>query len=80
VVADAKLPMYVRTTAERYLQLPWASVLLSKRMVNRAFDLPFDAFLTEYFAGQNEAMQSEDHAAALQAYREEQDRKHSRET
>jgi hypothetical protein len=51
-------------------------VLLSKRMVNRAFDLPYDAFLPEYFAAQSEAMQSEDHAAVLQAYREEQAQKH----
>jgi enoyl-CoA hydratase/carnithine racemase len=75
VVADAELASYVRSTAERYLQSPWSSVLLSKQMTNRAFDLPFDTFLPEYFAAQTEAMQSPDHFAALQAYREEQERK-----
>jgi enoyl-CoA hydratase/carnithine racemase len=76
VVADAELPAYVRATAERYLQAPWASLLLSKHMLNRAFELPFDAALPEYFAAQAEATRSADHAAALQAYREEQAQKH----
>jgi hypothetical protein len=55
-------------------------MLLSKRMTNRAFDLPFNDFLPEYIAAQAEAMQSEDHAAALQAYREAQARKRRHET
>jgi enoyl-CoA hydratase len=75
VVADAELSSYVRGVAEGYLRIPWASVLFSKRLTNRAFDLPFDEFLPEYFAAQTEAMQSADHIAALQAYREEQARK-----
>jgi hypothetical protein len=44
-------------------------------MTNRAFDLPFGDFLEVYFAAQAEAMRSEDHMAALRAYREEQARK-----
>jgi enoyl-CoA hydratase/carnithine racemase len=75
VVADAALPAYVQRAAERYLQIPWSSVLLSKQMTNRAFDLPFDAFLPDYFAAQAQAMQSEDHFAALRAYREDEARK-----
>jgi enoyl-CoA hydratase/carnithine racemase len=75
VVADAELPGRVQLLAGQYLQAPWASVLLSKRLTNQAFDRPFDAFLPEYFAAQAEAMGSTDHAAALQAYREEQERK-----
>jgi enoyl-CoA hydratase/carnithine racemase len=80
VVADDELVEYVRESAERYLQIPWVAVLLSKRLTNQAFDLSFDAFLPEYFAAQTEAMQSADHAAALQAYRDEQARKRRRET
>jgi enoyl-CoA hydratase/carnithine racemase len=75
VVADAALAAYVQRAAERYLEIPWSSVLLSKQMTNRAFDLPYADFLEVYFAAQAEAMQSEDHLAALQAYREEQARK-----
>jgi enoyl-CoA hydratase/carnithine racemase len=80
VVADAELMAHVRGVAQRYLRSPWTAVLLSKQLTNRAFDLPFDAFLQEYAAAQNEAMQSEDHVAALQAYREEQERKRQHET
>jgi enoyl-CoA hydratase/carnithine racemase len=75
VVADAALAAYVQRAAERYLAIPWSSVLLSKQMTNRAFDLPFSDFLELYFTAQAEAMRSEDHLAALSAYREEQARK-----
>ena len=75
VVADAALAAYVRRAAERYLELPWSSVLLSKRLTNQAFDLPFSHFLESYFVAQAEAMQSEDHLAALRVYQEEQARK-----
>jgi enoyl-CoA hydratase/carnithine racemase len=80
VVVDAALPAYVQSAADRYLQMPWSSVLLSKQMTNRAFDLPFSDFLEIYFAAQSEAMRSEDHFAALRAYREEQAQKRKRET
>jgi enoyl-CoA hydratase/carnithine racemase len=75
VVADTALAAHVSETAQRYLCVPWSSVLLSKQLTNRAFDLPFDAFLEQYFAAQTEAMQSDDHFAALRAYGEEQARK-----
>jgi enoyl-CoA hydratase len=75
VVDDAALMDVARRSAERYLQSPWSSVLLSKQMTNRAFDLPFDAFLEEYFTAQTDAMRSEDHFAAMRIYREEQARK-----
>jgi enoyl-CoA hydratase len=77
VAADADLISIVRGRAEQYLRSPWHSVLLSKQLTNRAFDLPFEAFLPEYFAAQDQTMQSPDHAAALQGYREEQARKRS---
>lgn len=72
IVADAALMAYAQETAQRYLQLPWSSVLLSKQQTNRAFDLPFEAALEDYFAAQTIAMQSDDHFTALEAYREEQ--------
>ncbi|MEP7200382.1 MAG: enoyl-CoA hydratase/isomerase family protein [Chloroflexota bacterium] len=67
----------VAAVSQSYLNIPWASVLLSKQMTNRAFDLPFDEFLQEYFAAQTEAMQSDDHFAAMAAYRAEQNKKTS---
>lgn len=76
VVPDTELPTYVKNIAEHYLSAPWASILLSKQLTNRAFDLPFDEFLAEYFAAQTAAMQSADHHAAMDAYREEQARKY----
>ncbi|HEY3229762.1 MAG TPA: enoyl-CoA hydratase/isomerase family protein [Roseiflexaceae bacterium] len=75
VVADSDLATSMQTAAEHYLHIPWAAVLLSKRMTNLAFDLPFDDFLPQYFAAQTEAMRSADHLAALRAYREEQAQK-----
>ena len=75
VVADAALAAYAQRTAEGYLAIPWSSVLLSKQLTNQAFDSPFSDFLGVYFAAQTEAMQSEDHRAALRAYREQQARK-----
>jgi enoyl-CoA hydratase len=75
VVADSDLATSIQAAAEHYLHIPWAAVLLSKRMTNQAFDLPFDDFLPQYFAAQTEAMLSADHLAALRAYREEQAQK-----
>lgn len=75
VVADAELPAYIQATAEQYLAIPWASVLLSKQLTNHAFDTPYDEALAQYFAGQEQAHQSADHLAAMQAYRHEQARK-----
>jgi len=75
VVADSDLATSIQAAAEQYLHIPWAAVLLSKRMTNQAFDLPFDDFLPQYFAAQTEAMRSADHLAALRAYREEQAQK-----
>jgi len=75
VVADSDLAASIQATAEHYLHIPWAAVLLSKRMTNQAFELPFDDFLPQYFAAQTEAMRSADHIAALRAYREEQAQK-----
>lgn len=75
VVADEELTAFVQATAEQYLTVPWASVLLSKELTNAAFDQPFDEALSRYFANQALAHQSADHLAAMQAYRDEQTRK-----
>jgi enoyl-CoA hydratase/carnithine racemase len=76
VVPDAALAVHVQETAQRYLRVPWSSVLLSKQLTNSAFDLPFEPFLEHYFAAQTQAMRSDDHFAALRTYSEEQARKH----
>jgi len=76
VAPDTELAAFVQKSAEHYLAVPWASVLLSKQLTNSAFDLPYDAALAEYFAAQTVAMQSSDHQAAMQEYRAEQARKH----
>jgi enoyl-CoA hydratase/carnithine racemase len=75
VTADTDLLSFMQSTAEQYLTVPWASVLLSKQLTNRAFDQPFEEACTAYFAAQIEAMQSADHLSAMVAYRAEQERK-----
>jgi enoyl-CoA hydratase len=74
-VSEAGFARKVAEVSSSYLKVPWASVLLSKQMTNRAFDLPFDEFLQEYFAAQAQAMQSDDHVTAMRAYQAEQARK-----
>jgi len=74
-VPDAELMDKTLAVAQSYLPIPWDSVLRSKQLTNRAFDLPFDDYLGAYFAEQTKAMQSTDHLAAMSAYREEQERK-----
>jgi enoyl-CoA hydratase/carnithine racemase len=76
VVADEALLAHVQATAERYLTVPWLSVLRSKQLTNQAFDHPYEAALSIYFTAQAEAMQSTDHLAAMQAYQAEQANKH----
>ena len=75
VVSEANFARKVAEVSSAYLKMPWASVLLSKQMTNRAFDLPFDEFLAEYFAAQTQAMQSGDHRAAMRNYQAEQAKK-----
>lgn len=75
VVADDELLSHVQATAERYLTVPWLSVLRSKQLTNQAFDQPYAEALSTYFTAQAEAMQSTDHLAAMQAYQEEQTRR-----
>ena len=65
----------VREVSSAFLNIPWASILLSKQMTNRTFDLSYDVFLQEYFGAQAQAMQSDDHRAAMRAYRDEQQRR-----
>ena len=72
VVSEADFATKVAEVSAAYLKMPWASVLLSKQMTNRAFDLPFDEFLAEYFDAQTQAMQSNDHRSAMRAYQAEQ--------
>ena len=68
VVADVELLSHVQATAERYLTVPWLSVLRSKQLTNQAFDQPYGEALSDYFTAQAEAMRSLDHLAAMQTY------------
>jgi enoyl-CoA hydratase/carnithine racemase len=74
-VPDGELMDKTLAIAQLYLNIPWDSVLRSKQLTNRAFDMPFDDYLSTYFAEQTKAMQSTDHLAAMSAYRDEQERK-----
>jgi len=53
----------------RFLALPVTSVGVSKRLLARAFDLPFDAFRREMEAGFRLCLDSAEHRAAMDALR-----------
>ena len=67
----AKPVKFISATAETELR----ELLTKLTDAGLRTDTNSDAFLPEYFAAQREAMRSADHAAALQAYRDEQARK-----
>jgi enoyl-CoA hydratase/carnithine racemase len=54
---------------ERFLALPATSVGVSKRLLARAFDLPFDAFRREMEAGFRLCLDSAEHRAAMDEIR-----------
>jgi enoyl-CoA hydratase/carnithine racemase len=56
-------------TIETFLALPATSVGVSKRLVPRAFDLPFDEFRAQMQAGLAACLASDDHRAAMEAIR-----------
>jgi enoyl-CoA hydratase/carnithine racemase len=53
----------------RFLALPATSVAVSKRLLARAFDLPFEAFREEMEAGFRRCLESAEHRAAMDAIR-----------
>jgi enoyl-CoA hydratase/carnithine racemase len=54
----------------RFLALPATAVAASKRLLARAFDLPFDAFRREMEAGFRLCLDSAEHRAAMEEIRQ----------
>ena len=56
-------------TVTRFLALPRASAMASKRLAARAFDLDFDEFRRQMESALRECLASDEHAAAMDAIR-----------
>ena len=69
VVAASEFPGAVDECIARFLALPAAAVAASKRLLARAFDLPFDAFRREMEAGFRLCLDSAEHRAAMEEIR-----------
>lgn len=70
VVPRADLEEELDLWAQRYLKVPRVSVAHSKRLSNKAFDLPFEQFLEEYDRSVEEVLQTEEHLAARKEWME----------
>ncbi len=68
-VPAADFPRAVDECIERFLALPTTSVRVSKWLMARAFDLPFDAFRREMEAGLRDCLASPEHRAAMDEIR-----------
>ena len=69
VVAASEFPGAVDECIARFLALPATAVAASKRLLARAFDLPFDAFRREMEAGLRLCLDSAEHRAAMEEIR-----------
>ncbi len=69
VVPRGDLRAEVDAWAARYAQVPSPSLKWSKRLTNRAFDLPFERFLEEYDKAVEIVLKTEEHEAAREAWR-----------
>lgn len=69
VVAASEFPGAVDDCIARFLALPATAVAASKRLLARAFDLPFDAFRREMEAGFRLCLDSAEHRAAMEEIR-----------
>ncbi len=69
VVPARDLERELEAWAGRYLEVPAPSLKWAKRLTNHAFDLPFEPFLEEFDAAMEVVLASEEHRAALQAWR-----------
>src|SRR5688500_17793741 len=67
VVAAADFSRALDETIATFLALPATSVGVSKRLVPRAFDVPFDAFRAEMQVGLTACLASEEHRVAMAA-------------
>ena len=69
VVPASEFPRALEACVARFLALPAVSVTVSKRLLARAFDLPFDAFRKEMEAGLGRCLDSAEHRAAMDEIR-----------
>jgi len=69
IVPASEFPHALDECIGRFLALPATSVGVSKRLLARAFDLPFDAFRREMEAGFRLCLDSAEHRAAMDALR-----------
>jgi enoyl-CoA hydratase/carnithine racemase len=69
VAAVSAFPRALDECVARFLALPAAAVGVSKTLLARAFDLPFDAFRREMEAGFRQCLESVEHRAAMDEIR-----------
>lgn len=69
VVPAAEFEHALDETVERFLALPRTSLVASKQLTARAFDLAFDAFREEMQARFRACLESEEHRAAMDEIR-----------
>ena len=75
VVPRDALEQALEAMATRYLEVPAITFKWGKRLANQAFDLPFDPFLVEFDNAMEIVLASDEHQAALKAWRERKSRK-----
>jgi enoyl-CoA hydratase/carnithine racemase len=70
VVPRAALEGELEAWAARYLAVPRPSLTWAKRLVNQAFDLPFEQFLGEMDRAMEVVLASDEHQAARRAWKD----------
>ena len=70
VVPASEFPRALDACIGHFLALPATAVAVSKRLLARAFDLPFDAFRREMEAGFRLCLDSAEHRAAMDEIRQ----------
>ena len=70
MVPASEFPQALDECIGRFLALPATAVGVSKALLARAFDLPFDAFRREMEAGFRLCLESEEHRAAMDEIRQ----------
>lgn len=74
VVPRESLGQELEAMAMRYLEVPDITFKWGKRLTNQAFDLPFEQFLVEFDKAMKIVLASDEHRAALRAWRERKSR------
>jgi len=70
VVPRESLDRELEAMATLYLEVPAPTLKWAKRLTNQAFDLPFEHFLDEFDRAMEVVLASDEHQAALRAWRE----------